>query len=85
MYAADELTVERAEARKASLEHERKGYVARIAAKKAGRFSGVGEDLTLEQLDDRVKQVDAEIKSATADVREAKKKRDGDTSEDSGE
>lgn len=78
MYAKDEVTVERARARVAALEHEKTGYAARIEAKKAGRSSGIGEDLSVKALEDRQKQVDAEIKLAKADITRAKKSRDKD-------
>jgi hypothetical protein len=73
VYAQDELTVERAEAFKAALEAEQVGYEARLEAKKNGRPSGIGSDLSEEQLADRIKQVDEQIKRVNADISEAKK------------
>ncbi len=61
MFTKEEATAERRAAYVAALEHERAGYVARREAKQNGLHTG-GLDLTVEQLDDRIKQVDAMIK-----------------------
>jgi hypothetical protein len=68
MYAADEVTVERAQKVLAALEYERTGYEARIAATEKGLRPAFGLPLTVEQLDDRIKQVDAEIARVKKDV-----------------
>lgn len=57
-----EAIKERQAAYLAALEHEKAGYQARLKAKKQGRHT-VGLDLTVEQLADRIKQVDTAIKS----------------------
>lgn len=76
MYANSDITIERAEAYKAALEAEKEGYEARLAAKKNGRTSGIGSDLTEEQLLDRIKQVDDEIKRVDKQIDSKRKERD---------
>lgn len=66
-------TAEQAAAFVEALKREREGYEARLANAKAGRK----ENLSEEQLADRVKQVDAEIKTHSA----AAKPKKGDDSE----
>ena len=63
MFSNDEATTERRDAYLAALEHEKRGYEARREAKQNGLHIG-GLDLSVEQLDDRIKQVAAEIKRA---------------------
>jgi hypothetical protein len=63
-------TAEQAASYLAALEREKLGYENRLENAKAGR----NEPLTQEQLGDRVKQVEAEIKR----VKPAAKKADGD-------
>lgn len=71
MYTADEATKQRQEAYIAALQHERDGYVARRDAKAKGLHTS-GLDLTVEQLDDRISQVDAVIAYASAEKRPRK-------------
>lgn len=60
MFNEKEATKERISSYVAALEHERKGYVARQEAVKAGH----ADRLDAAQLDLRIKDVDAEIKRA---------------------
>lgn len=62
MFSKDEATTERRQAYVAALEHEKAGYIARLEAKQNGLHTG-GLDLSVEQLADRIKQVDQVIKS----------------------
>lgn len=58
MFAKNELNTKRAAVMVASLEREKAGYEARVAAVKDGHE----DPRTVAQLEDRIKQVDASIK-----------------------